>query len=117
MRVVRTGRVVVGSVLLAGCANWAAPAGTAPPAPAVTGTPAQVAPAGPPPSADVGPPPPAGVPAITARVTHIEYMHSYMVVEWPGGKSNVAMDRRELDRYRVGDEVVLDGALRPLFRR
>ncbi|HEV8642510.1 MAG TPA: hypothetical protein VGV13_15565 [Methylomirabilota bacterium] len=54
---------------------------------------------------------------IGAVITYIDVYDGYMVVEWPGGRSTISMDRRALYQYRIGDDVALDSALRPIPRR
>jgi hypothetical protein len=54
---------------------------------------------------------------ITARITHVEVTHGYLVAEWGAGvRSAIMMDKRALGTYRVGDTILLDNALRPLGR-
>jgi hypothetical protein len=51
------------------------------------------------------------------RVVDIEPHHGYVVVEFANGRMNVAMDKREMGQYAVGDEIRIDSFGRPLPRR
>ena len=52
--------------------------------------------------------------AAVGRITDIEAQHSYLVVQFPNGPMNVSVDKRALERYRVGDELLIDSYGRPL---
>ena len=52
--------------------------------------------------------------AVVGRIITIDDFHSYAVVDWDGGRSAINIDRRELTWYRIGDQILLDRALRPL---
>jgi hypothetical protein len=52
--------------------------------------------------------------AAVGRISDIEVLHGYAIVEFPTGRMNVSMDKRELERYRVGDELRIDSYGRPL---
>lgn len=55
--------------------------------------------------------------AAVGRISDIEVLHGYAIVEFPNGRMNVSMDKRELEQYRVGDEIRIDSYGRPLPRR
>lgn len=59
-------------------------------------------------------PPSAGPDVIHAVVTYLDPYDHYLVAEWPGGRTLVSLDPRQMDRYRVGSEIILDGWRRPL---
>ena len=70
--------------------------------------------------AGVGPAPAAqhdGQEAAVGRIVLLEANHGFAVVEFPNGRMNVAMDRREMGQYIVGDELRIDSFGRPLPRR
>ena len=50
------------------------------------------------------------------RVVEIEGRRSYLVAEFPSGRLTIAMDRRELGRYLLGDLIRIDSFGRPLPR-
>jgi uncharacterized lipoprotein YajG len=52
--------------------------------------------------------------AAVGRISDIEVQHGYLVVEFPNGRMNVSVDKRALERYRVGDELRIDSYGRPL---
>jgi hypothetical protein len=52
--------------------------------------------------------------AAVGRITDIEVQHSYLVVQFPNGPMNVSIDKRALERYRVGEELYIDSYGRPL---
>jgi hypothetical protein len=51
------------------------------------------------------------------RVVGIQVSHGYLTAEFPNGRMNVGMDKRELGWYIVGDEIRIDTFGRPLPRR
>ena len=55
--------------------------------------------------------------AAVGRITDIEVLHGYAVVQFPNGRMNVSVDIRQLEQYRVGDEIRIDSYGRPLPRR
>jgi hypothetical protein len=55
--------------------------------------------------------------AAVGRISDIEVLHGYAIVAFPNGRMNVSMDKRELEQYRVGDELRIDSYGRPLPRR
>ena len=55
--------------------------------------------------------------AAVGRISDIEVLHGYAIVQFPNGSMNVSMDKRELEQYRVGDEIRIDSYGRPLPRR
>ena len=55
--------------------------------------------------------------AAVGRIVDMEFHHGFVVVEFPNGRMNVAMDKREMGRYIVGDELRIDSFGRPLPRR
>ena len=52
--------------------------------------------------------------AAVGRVTDIEVQHGYLIVQFPTGSMNVSVDKRALERYRIGDELYIDSFGRPL---
>ena len=52
--------------------------------------------------------------AAVGRITDIEVQHGYLVVRFPNGPMNVSVDKRALERYRIGDELRIDSYGRPL---
>jgi len=58
-----------------------------------------------------------GQEAAVGRIVDMEYLHSYVVVEFPNGRMNVSIDKREMGQYVVGDEIRVDSFGRPLPRR
>lgn len=70
--------------------------------------------------AGVGPVPAAqhdGQEAAVGRIVFMEYLHGYVVVDFPNGRMNVAMDKREMGQYVAGDDIRIDSFGRPLPRR
>ena len=55
--------------------------------------------------------------AAVGRISDIEVQHGYAVVEFPNGRMNVSMDKRELEQYRIGDQLRINSYGRPLPRR
>ncbi len=55
--------------------------------------------------------------AAVGRISDIEVLHGYAIVEFPNGRMNVSMDKRELEQYRIGDQLRIDSYGRPLPRR
>ena len=55
--------------------------------------------------------------AAVGRISDIEAQHGYAIVEFPNGRMNVSMDKRELEQYRIGDQLRIDSYGRPLPRR
>lgn len=58
-----------------------------------------------------------GQEAAVGRIVDTVPFHGYVVVEFPNGRMNVAMDKREMGQYIVGDEIRIDSFGRPLPRR
>jgi hypothetical protein len=59
--------------------------------------------------------PAAGPPAAAVgRVADIEANHGYIIAEFPNGRMNVSVDKRELYHYRIGDTIRIDSYGRPL---
>ena len=56
-------------------------------------------------------PPPA---AAVGRVEGIENNHGYIIAVFPTGRMNISMDKREIEHYRIGDEIRIDSFGRPL---
>jgi hypothetical protein len=52
--------------------------------------------------------------AAVGRVVGIEVKHGYLIAEFPSGRMFVGMDKRELGRYIVGDQIRIDTFGRPL---
>jgi len=52
--------------------------------------------------------------AAVGRITDIDPHHGYAIVEFPTGRWFVNMDKRELGRFTVGDELRIDSFGRPL---
>jgi hypothetical protein len=48
------------------------------------------------------------------RIVDMEPFHGYVVVEFANGRMNVAMDKREMGRYIIGDEIYIDSFGRPV---
>ena len=55
--------------------------------------------------------------AAVGRVIGIEVFHGYLIAEFPSGRMNVGMDKRELGHYLVGDLIRIDTFGRPLPRQ
>jgi hypothetical protein len=55
--------------------------------------------------------------AEVGRIVDMEPHHGYVVVQFTNGRMNVAMDKREMGQYIVGDEILIDSFGRPLPRR
>ena len=60
------------------------------------------------------PPPDMSRVAAVGRIVDLDNNHGYAIVEFPNGRMFVSMDKREMDRYRVGDELRIDSFGRPL---
>ena len=52
--------------------------------------------------------------AAVGRITDIDGQHGYAIVEFPNGRMVVSIDKRDLDKYVVGDELRVDSYGRPL---
>jgi hypothetical protein len=48
------------------------------------------------------------------RIVDMEPHHGYVVVQFSNGRMNVAMDKRQMGQYIVGDEIRIDSFGRPL---
>jgi hypothetical protein len=55
--------------------------------------------------------------AAVGRIVDIDVHHGYLIVEFPNGRMNVSIDKREIGQYIVGDEIRIDSFGRPLPRR
>ena len=52
--------------------------------------------------------------AAGGRITDIDANHGYAIVEFPTGRWFVNIDKRDLGRFTVGDELRIDSFGRPL---
>ena len=52
--------------------------------------------------------------AAVGRITDLDTNHGYAIVEFPNGRMFVNMDKREMGRFIVGDELRVDTFGRPL---
>ena len=52
--------------------------------------------------------------AAVGRVEGMEAQHGYIIAQFPSGRMNVSMDKREVEHYRIGDEIRIDSYGRPL---
>ena len=52
--------------------------------------------------------------AAVGRITDIDANHGYAIVEFPTGRWFVNIDKRDLGRFTVGDELRIDSFGRPL---
>ena len=52
--------------------------------------------------------------AAVGRIEGIEFHHGYITAQFPNGRMNVSMDKREIEHYRIGDEIRIDSYGRPL---
>ena len=52
--------------------------------------------------------------AAVGRITDIDAQHGYAIVEFPNGRVFVNVDKRDLGKYIVGDELRVDSYGRPL---
>jgi hypothetical protein len=52
--------------------------------------------------------------AAAGRIEVIEGNHGYVIAVFPSGRLVINVGQRELGHYRVGDEIRIDGAGRPL---
>ena len=55
--------------------------------------------------------------AAVGRVADIDVKRGYLIAEFPNGRMFVGMDKRELGRYIVGDQIRIDTFGRPLPRQ
>ena len=55
--------------------------------------------------------------AAVGRIVFLEANHGFAVVDFPNGRMNVIMDKREMGQYIAGDEIRIDSFGRPLPRR
>jgi hypothetical protein len=52
--------------------------------------------------------------AAVGRITDIDANHGYAIAEFPNGRMFVSMDKRDLGKYIVGDDLRIDSFGRPL---
>ena len=52
--------------------------------------------------------------AAVGRITDLDVNHGYAIVEFPNGRMFVTLDKRDLGKYTVGDELRIDSFGRPL---
>ena len=52
--------------------------------------------------------------AAVGRIVDIETNHGFAVVEFPDQRMYVHLSKRDLDKYRVGDDLRIDSYGRPL---
>ena len=52
--------------------------------------------------------------AAVGRITDLDNNHGYAIVEFPNGRMFVNIDKREMGKYIVGDELRVDSYGRPL---
>ena len=52
--------------------------------------------------------------AAVGRITDIDAHHGYAIVEFPSGRMFVTLDKRDIGRFVVGDELRVDSYGRPL---
>ena len=53
--------------------------------------------------------------AAVGRITDLDVNHGYAIVEFPNGRMFVTLDKRDLGKYTVGDELRIDSFGRPLL--
>ena len=67
--------------------------------------------------AGVGPAPAAqhdGQQAAVGRITDIDGNHGYVIAEFPNGRMFVSIEKRDIGKYIVGDDLRIDSFGRPL---
>ena len=67
--------------------------------------------------AGVGPAPAAqddGREAAVGRITDIDANHGYVIAEFPNGRMFVTIDKRDIGKFIVGDDLRIDSFGRPL---
>lgn len=52
--------------------------------------------------------------AAVGRITDLDPSHGFAIVEFPNGRMFVTIDKRDLGKYIVGDELRVDSYGRPL---
>ena len=52
--------------------------------------------------------------AAVGRIVDLDVNHGYAIVEFPNTRMFVNLPKRDLDKYRVGDELRIDSFGRPL---
>ena len=52
--------------------------------------------------------------AAVGRIVDLETNHGFAVVEFPDRRMSVHLSKRDLDKYRVGDDLRIDSYGRPL---
>ena len=52
--------------------------------------------------------------AAVGRIADVDANHGYLIVEFPTGRMFVTVDKRDLGKYIVGDDLRIDSYGRPL---
>ena len=52
--------------------------------------------------------------AAVGRVADIDVNHGYLIAEFPNGRMFVSIDKRDLGKFIIGDEIRVDNFNRPL---
>jgi hypothetical protein len=55
-----------------------------------------------------------GQEAAVGRIVDIDANHGYVIAEFPNGRKFVSMDKRDMGKYIVGDDLRIDSFGRPL---
>ena len=53
--------------------------------------------------------------AAVGRIVDIDANHGYVVAEFPNGRMFVSLDKRDMGKYMVGDDLRIDSFGRPLL--
>ena len=53
--------------------------------------------------------------AAVGRIADLDVNHGYAIVEFPNGRMFVTLDKRDLGKFVVGDELRIDSFGRPLL--
>jgi hypothetical protein len=52
--------------------------------------------------------------AAVGRIVELDHHHGYAIVEFPNGRMFVTMDKRDMGKFIVGDDLRIDSFGRPL---
>ena len=52
--------------------------------------------------------------AAVGRIVDLDANHGYVIVEFPNGRTFVSMDKRDMGKYVVGDDLRIESFGRPL---
>jgi hypothetical protein len=53
--------------------------------------------------------------AAVGRIVDLDHNHGYAIVEFPNGRMFVTMDKRDMGKFIVGDDLRIDSFGRPLL--